>query len=55
MQEKVIIKKGDTAEFLSKRVLNLEHELYPKVIQKICDGTILSKYFQNNLREKVEN
>lgn len=32
-QEKIKIEKGDTVESLQKRILTIEHQLYPKVIQ----------------------
>tara|TARA_B100000965_G_C19594420_1_gene759493 strand:+ start:2660 stop:3244 length:585 start_codon:yes stop_codon:yes gene_type:complete len=35
IQKKIKIKKGDTASILSKKVLTLEHQLYPKAIKKL--------------------
>ena len=35
VQKKIKIKKGDTASILSKKVLTLEHQLYPKAIKKL--------------------
>ena len=35
-QVKVPVLPGDTADALSKRVLEKEHELYPKVLKEFC-------------------
>jgi len=37
-EEKISIKKGDTAESLAKRVLSIEHEIYPKIINKLLNN-----------------
>ena len=38
LQRKVKIKDNDTVDLLSKRVLKLEHEMYPEVVKKICQN-----------------
>ena len=42
-QNFVDIKKNDTPEILSKRVLQQEYKLYPKVIQLFCENKIMLK------------
>ena len=37
-EEIIAIKKDDTAESLAKRVLSVEHEIYPKVINKLLNN-----------------
>ena len=37
-EEQITIKKDDTAESLAKRVLSVEHEIYPKVINKLLNN-----------------
>ena len=39
-QEKVPVLDNDTPEILAKRVLEVEHTLYPKIVQKLCEGKI---------------
>ena len=39
-QREVPVLKGDTPDTLSKRVLELEHVLYPETLQKIAEGII---------------
>ena len=40
MQAAVPVEEGDSEETLSARILEREHELYPKAIQLILDGTV---------------
>ena len=40
-QEKVKVKSKDTAATLAKRVLKVEHELYPQVIIAFCEDRIV--------------
>ena len=40
-QREVPVLNGDTSDTLSKRVLELEHILYPETLQKVAEGTIL--------------
>ena len=35
-QEEIKVMQNDTAESLSKRVLQLEHKVYPEIIRKLC-------------------
>ena len=37
-QKSININKGETAQELSKRILALEHEYYPKIIYKTIKG-----------------
>ncbi len=37
-QAKLNIEQGDTPEILAARVLKLEHQLYPPVLRRFCDG-----------------
>ena len=39
-QARVPVKSGDTPETLAKRVLELEHRLFPETLQKIATGQI---------------
>jgi len=40
IQKKVKVKKNDTPESLQKRVLKIEHKLYPYVVSRLCKGKI---------------
>ncbi len=40
VQKKVRVKKNDTPETLQKRVLQVEHKIYPKVVAKLCKGKL---------------
>ncbi len=40
-QRAVEVKSGDTAESLQKRVLEVEHELLPYCVRKLCEGKII--------------
>lgn len=40
-QADVPVRDGDTIETLSERVLAREHEIYPEVVARICDGRII--------------
>lgn len=42
-QEKVAILAGDTPEILAKRVLEVEHCLYPQVVKALCEDKIIVK------------
>lgn len=39
-QEKIPVLPGETAESLQERVKNLEHKLYPRVIQSLVEGKV---------------
>lgn len=39
-QEKLKVRKGETPEELQKRVLKIEHQLYPRVVKELCRGKI---------------
>ena len=38
MQAAVPVLDGDTAETLADRILEVEHEIYPRAIQRVLDG-----------------
>ena len=44
-QEKVQVLSEDTAETLAKRVLKVEHELYPRIVKAFCEDRII---WENN-------
>ena len=40
-QKKVKVRDGDTAKTLAKRVLKVEHDLYPKVVKAFCKNRVV--------------
>ena len=40
-QKKVKVQLGDTAKTLAKRVLKVEHDLYPKVVKAFCKDRVV--------------
>ena len=40
-QKKVKVRSGDTAKTLAKRVLKVEHDLYPKVVKAFCKDRVV--------------
>ena len=40
-QKKVKVQSGDTAKTLAKRVLKVEHDLYPKVVKAFCKDKVV--------------
>ena len=40
-QKKVKVWSGDTAKTLAKRVLKIEHDLYPKVVKAFCKDRVV--------------
>ena len=40
-QKKVKVRDGDTAKTLAKRVLKVEHDLYPKVVKAFCKDRVV--------------
>ena len=38
LQLQVPVKPGDTADTLARRILEVEHQLYPRAISKVLDG-----------------
>ena len=40
-QTKVKVQSGDTAKTLAKRVLKVEHDLYPKVVKAFCRDRVV--------------
>jgi len=43
VQEQVAVLADDTPETLARRVLEVEHRLYPEVVRAICNDEILNK------------
>jgi len=43
VQEQVAVLANDTPETLARRVLEVEHRLYPEVVRAICNEEILNK------------
>jgi phosphoribosylglycinamide formyltransferase-1 len=43
LQKRVAVSPDDTAESLAKKVLEIEHEIYPEAIRMFADGNILIK------------
>jgi len=56
-QKEVPVKKNDTPQNLQKRVLKIEHQVYPYVIGLFAENKILIKsrkvYIKNSGREKI--
>ena len=40
-QKKVKVRSGETAKTLAKRVLKVEHDLYPKVVKAFCKDRVV--------------
>ena len=40
-RKKVKVRSGDTAKTLAKRVLKVEHDLYPKVVKAFCKDKVV--------------
>ena len=55
IQEEVEINSEDTAEILAKRVLKVEHELYPKVVKAFCEDRILWENNHPIIEVPIEN
>ena len=54
-QEKVIIKVDDTANSLAKKVLAVEHSIYPKVVKAFCENRIIWENNQPKIEVAIEN
>ena len=50
IQKKVKVEADDTPDVLAKKVLILEHRIYPEVVKAFCEGRIV---FENN-KPKIE-
>lgn len=46
LQQAVAVDSDDTPEELSKRILQVEHELYPRAVQLFCQGRL---HFENRI------
>ena len=54
-QRKVKILDTDTVESLAKRVLKVEHELYPEVVKASCENRIIMENNKPKILEYNEN
>ena len=54
-QEKVEIRSNDTVETLEKRVLNIEHGLYPVVVKAFCEDRIIWENNHPIIEVSIEN
>tara|TARA_Y100000590_G_scaffold15695_1_gene18805 strand:- start:801 stop:1433 length:633 start_codon:yes stop_codon:yes gene_type:complete len=54
-QETVRVIHNDTSESLAKRVLKVEHRLYPKVVKAFCENRIIRKNNKFKIEEVVED
>ena len=52
---KVKVLESDNAEILAERVLKVEHELYPQVVQAFCENRIIIKDDMAEILEYNEN
>jgi phosphoribosylglycinamide formyltransferase-1 len=43
MQESVLIEKSDDEDTLAKKVLRLEHRIFPESLRKIASGKLIIK------------
>tara|TARA_Y100001970_G_scaffold118869_1_gene147425 strand:- start:633 stop:1271 length:639 start_codon:yes stop_codon:yes gene_type:complete len=43
MQKKVEVLNGDTSDSIAKKVLDIEHKLFPYVVRKFCSDSIIFK------------
>ena len=55
VQEKVEVQSKDTAETLAKRILKVEHELYPKVVKAFCEDRIVWENNHPIIEVPIEN
>mgnify|MGYP001468389354 CR=1 FL=1 len=54
-QEKIEIMHRDTPKILAKRVLQIEHVLYPKVIKAFCEDRIIWENDHPKIEELIED
>ena len=55
VQEKVKVYRTDTAETLARRVLKVEHKLYPQVVKAFCEDRIIWKNNHPIIEVAIEN
>ena len=55
LQKKVEVMETDTPESLAKRVLKLEHELFPEVVKAFCENKIIIENNKPKILEYNEN
>ena len=54
-QEKVLVLDGDTPKILAKRVLEVEHRLYPEVVKAFCENRIIWENNKPKIEERIED
>ena len=54
-QEKVLVMNDDTPEILAKRVLEVEHRLYPKVVKAFCENRIIWGNNEPKIKKTIED
>jgi len=54
-QEEVAIEKDDTANSLAKKVLTIEHSIYPEVVKAFCENRIIWVDNQPKIEVVIEN
>ena len=55
VQEKVGVRMEDTAETLAERVLKVEHDLYPRVVQAFCRNKVVWVNNHPKIEVEIEN
>ena len=53
--KKIEIRTEDTPEILAKRVLEVEHRLYPEVVKAFCEDRIIWKNNRPKIEVAIEN
>jgi len=54
-QEKVLVMHGDTPKILAKRVLEVEHRLYPEAVKAFCEDRIIWENNKPKIKEIIED
>ena len=54
-QEKIKVNIKDTPEILGKKILEIEHRLYPKIIKAFCEGRIVWENNKPKIEEFIED
>ena len=54
-QERVNVEADDTADSLAKKVLAIEHRIYPEVVKAFCENRIVWEYNQPKIEAISEN
>jgi len=54
-QEKVIIEADETVNLLAKKVLAVEHRIYPEVVKAFCENRIIWEHNQPKIEVSIED